>query len=117
MTDGWYELVEASTRLTQGDIVFDCLISTWAEEPTSTGASDTISEAPEVTPPIGVLLKRREIIAEDVIVMTQACDLEHGKVSDVVVCPHFALSVFREQVWKPDQERKGQKSNSDAWQK
>jgi hypothetical protein len=50
-------------------------------------------------------------------VMTQACDLEHGKVSDVVLCPHYALTFFRGQVWKPDQEQKKQPANSDAWKK
>lgn len=117
MSDAWYEVVEASTRLTQGDIIFDCPISTWAEEVKVNGASAASAEVPEATPQTEVLKKRHEIIAEDVIVMTQACDLEHGKVSDVVVCPHYALSYFREHIWKPDQERKQQKTNSETWQK
>jgi hypothetical protein len=117
MSDAWYEVVEASTRLTQGDIIFDCPISTWAEEAKVNGASAASAEVPEATPQTEVLKKRHEIIAEDVIVMTQACDLEHGKVSDVVVCPHYALSYFREHIWKPDQERKQQKTNSETWQK
>lgn len=117
MSDAWYEVVEASTRLTQGDIIFDCPISTWAEEAKVNGASAASAEVPEATPQTEALKKRHEIIAEDVIVMTQACDLEHGKVSDVVVCPHYALSYFREHIWKPDQERKQQKTNSETWQK
>jgi len=117
MNDGWYESVSPATRLTQGDLVFGCPISTWAAEAASSGTSDVASEVPEVTPQADLLKKRQEIIAEDVIVMSQACDLEHGKVSDVVVCPHYALSYFREQVWKPDQERKGHKLNTDHWQK
>src|SRR5271166_4630657 len=117
MSDAWYEVVEASTRLTQGDIIFDCPISTWAEEAKVNGALAASAEVPEATPQTEVLKKRHEIIAEDVIVMTQACDLEHGKVSDVVVCPHYALSYFREHIWKPDQERKQQKTNSETWQK
>lgn len=117
MSDAWYEVVEASTRLTQGDIIFDCPISTWAEEAKVNGASAASAEVPEGTPQTEALKKRHEIIAEDVIVMTQACDLEHGKVSDVVVCPHYALSYFREHIWRPDQERKQQKTNSETWQK
>lgn len=117
MSDAWYEVVEASTRLTQGDIIFDCPISTWAEEAKVNGASAASAEVPEGTTQTEALKKRHEIIAEDVIVMTQACDLEHGKVSDVVVCPHYALSYFREHIWKPDQERKQQKTNSETWQK
>jgi hypothetical protein len=76
-----------------------------------------LSAQQEALPEHEVLLKRREIIAEDVIVMTQACDLEHDKVSDVVLCPHYALSSFRDEVWKPDQEQKRQKTNSESWQK
>jgi hypothetical protein len=117
MSDAWYEVVEASTRLTQGDIIFDCPISTWAEEAKVNGASAASTEVPEATPQTEALKKRYEIIAEDVIVMTQACDLEHGKVSDVVVCPHYALFYFREHIWRPDQERKQQKTNSETWQK
>ena len=96
MSDAWYEVVEASIRLTQGDIIFDCPISTWAQEAKVNGASAASAEVPEATPQTEALKKRLEIIAEDVIVMTQACDLEHEKVSDVVVCPHYALSDFRE---------------------
>jgi hypothetical protein len=117
MTDDWYEVVEASARLTQGDFIFDCPISTWAEEAAEDGASVEAAEAPTPGPLPEVLRKRREIIAEDVIVMTQACDLEHGKVTDVVLCPHYALTDYREQVWKPDQDGKGQRTNSDAWQR
>jgi hypothetical protein len=33
---------------------------------------------------------------EDVVVMFQACDLEHDKVQNVVLCPHVSLETFRE---------------------
>jgi hypothetical protein len=114
MTDAWYEVVEASARLTQGDFIFDCPISTWAEEAKEDGAP---AETPASSPLPEILWKRREIIAEDVIVMTQACDLEHGKVTDVVLCPHYALSYFRDQIWKPDQQAKGQNTKPEVWQK
>lgn len=98
MTDDWYEVVGASVRLTQGDFIFNCPISTWAEEVAEDGASVEAAEAPTPGPLREVLRRRREIIAEDVIVMTQACDLEHGKVTDVVLCPHYALTYYRDQV-------------------
>jgi hypothetical protein len=117
MPDAWYEVVGAEVRLTQGDLIFDCPLSTWAETAGDEQPMGGVVARQDTLPEHEVLLKRREIIAEDVIVMTQACDLEHDKVSDVVLCPHYALSFFRDEVWKPDQERKGQKTNSESWQK
>ncbi len=112
MHDAWYEVVGAEVRLTQGDFIFDCPLSTWAETAVGTLGADQ-----GAIPEHEVFQGRREIIAEDVIVMTQACDLEHDKVSDVVLCPHYALSFFRDEVWRPDQEQKKQKTNSESWQK
>jgi hypothetical protein len=87
MNDGWYEVVDASVQLTQGDFIFGCPITTWANErmeaPNDAEPSQAAAEQ-EV-----ILKTRRDIIAEDVVVMTQACDLAHGKVSDVVLCPHY----------------------------
>jgi hypothetical protein len=114
MSSPWYESVDATADLTQGDFIFDCPISTWAE---SQIGVDSPEIEQEHSLPEERLVRRREIISEDVIVMTQACDLANRKVTDVVLCPHFPLSVFREEVWKPEQERKGEKSNSDAWAK
>jgi hypothetical protein len=117
MHDAWYEVVGTDVRLTQGDFLFDCPLSTWVETAADEPPVGGLGTLPEALPELEVLLKRREIIAEDVIVMTQACDLEHDKVSDVVLCPHYALSFFRDEVWKPDQEQKRQKTNSESWQK
>jgi hypothetical protein len=117
MHDAWYEVVGAELRLTQGDFIFDCPLSTWAETAAGEQPAGGTGARQEALPEHEVLQRRREIIAEDIIVMTQACDLEHDKVSDVVLCPHYALSFFRDEVWKPDQEQKKQKTNSEAWQK
>jgi hypothetical protein len=117
MNDAWYEVVEAGTRLTQGDFILDCPLITWAEEVEGQAAPAVSTEAARAVPESEVLKRRSEIIAEDVIVMTQACDLEYDKVSQVVLCPHYALSFFRDQAWKPDQEQRKQKTNSEAWQK
>jgi hypothetical protein len=117
MHDAWYEVVGAEVPLTQGDFIFDCPLSTWAETAVSERPVGELGAGQEILPEHEVLQRRREIIAEDVIVMTQACDLEHDKVSDVVLCPHYALSFFRDEAWKPDQEQKKQKTNSESWQK
>ncbi len=118
MTDGWYAVVEARVPLTEGDFILDCPLSTWADESVSNRLDVRPAETSRIDPKLEDLLKDRlEIIAADVIVMTQACDLEHRKVTDVVVCPHFALSTFRESIWKPNQEKRKQKTNSEVWQK
>jgi hypothetical protein len=45
------------------------------------------------------LFKAVKGIKADVAVMTQACDLEQGKVSDVVLCPCRRLSRYKP-VWE-----------------
>lgn len=65
----WYEVVEGS-EISQGDIILDCPVV--------------------IVPPIGRITEGIELEAEvktiDIIIMTQACDLEQGKVNDVILC-------------------------------
>ncbi len=65
----WYEVVEGD-KISQGDIIENCPVVIVPP----TGDIDTGDE-PEVT-----------IQTIDVIVMTQACDLEQGNVTDVILC-------------------------------
>jgi hypothetical protein len=55
-------------------------------------------------------------IQADTVVMTQACDLEHGKVQNVVLCPHLSLTEYYE-VWKAEMERTGQNPTQRAWRR
>lgn len=48
-----------------------------------------------------------QAIVADVIVMTQACDLEHGKVANVTLCPCVRLSVYRSR-WEHVLQTSGQ---------
>jgi hypothetical protein len=48
--------------------------------------------------------------------MTQACDLEHSKVTSVVLCPHYGLGEFKS-AWEEDQRRKGQTPTAKAWRR
>ncbi len=48
--------------------------------------------------------------------MTQACDLEHGKVESVVLCPHFSLSDFRK-AWEDEVRAKQQNPTPKAWRR
>ena len=76
--DPWYERAEASARLTQGDIILGCPLIAWADRPFSLSGGKYAEVLKAVT----------DAVVEDVIVMTQACDLENDKVSNVVLCPH-----------------------------
>ncbi len=54
--------------------------------------------------------------ARDLVVMTQACDLEHAKVTSVVLCPHYGLGEFKA-AWDEDQRGKGQNPTAKAWRR
>jgi hypothetical protein len=51
--------------------------------------------------------------ARDLVVMTQACDLEHAKVTSVVLCPHYGLEEFQG-AWEEGQRNKGQNPTAKA---
>lgn len=104
MTDSWYEEVEASSKLTQGDIIENCPIVAWTSQPIQLEGNE------ESLNLIGMV----EAVEADVIVMTQACDIEQEKVNNVVLCPHLSLSDFRE-VWESEMERDGQNPTPKAW--
>jgi hypothetical protein len=85
MNEPWYEVVGAHVPITQGDLVFDCPLLGWNVAEVTAG---------EVTEK--ALERLIGSFREDLVVLTQACDLEHRKVGNVVLCPHVALSSYRE---------------------
>jgi hypothetical protein len=102
MPDPWYDLAPSTEAITQGDIILGCPILNWL--PTSSAIALT-----------GVNLKDyADAFIEDVIVMTQACDLEHDKVQNVVLCPHLPLSIFRIS-WQRWMESRNQSPSEKAW--
>ena len=84
MSDRWYRKAPAEEPLTQGDIIFSCPVVGWRRD-----VRLDFSSGQEVLP-VGELLDAQRV---DVIVMTQACDLEHAKVRNVVLCPLYRLSL------------------------
>jgi hypothetical protein len=46
--------------------------------------------------------------------MTQACDLEHDKLADVVLCPHLPVSEYR-QYWEEEMRARSQNPTQKAW--
>jgi hypothetical protein len=101
MADPWYEAVQANAGILQGDLILKCPLLVWKDDAhiTGTGADEELKDL-------------HEIIAADVVVMTQACDLEQRKVSDVVVCSTHSLEEMRK-LWMEKQPQAGEK----AWQK
>ncbi len=103
-SEPWYQVVNADEPLTQGDLVFNCPLLSWGEIPPQ------VNDGSEVE----VLKQAITAFKADVVVMTQACDLEHGKVRNVVLCPHLALSTFRS-LWERAMQQAGQSLTAKAW--
>lgn len=99
MSSGWYTEVAPATPVTQGDLIDACPVIEW----------DSAGE-------IRDLRAATRAATQDVIVMTQACDLEHGKVENVLLCPRAKLSEYR-QAWENDQRAKGQNPTPKSWGK
>jgi hypothetical protein len=106
MPDDWYSLVDAHTTLTQGDLISNCPLVGWKDvfgELTGADETEQITQA-------------RDIFFADTVIMTQACDLENDKVTDVVLCAHSPISLYREQ-WEAEFLRRGQTATTRAWEK
>ncbi len=104
MDEVWYEVVDPAVPLTQGDLIFECPILSWESENLK---SDIIDE-------LEVLDGATSAISSDVIVMTQACDLEYNKVENAILCPHNSIEEYYE-FWKTEMENRGQNPRTKAW--
>lgn len=103
----WYEAVSSDIRLTQGDIILNLPVINWKDDSDLDVSTDLSEE---------VLKRAFECITDDVIVMNQACDLENNKVKNVVLCPHFALDVFKKN-WEDEARENSQNPTAKAWAK
>jgi hypothetical protein len=105
MTDGWYDEASADTPLMQGDIIVDCPVLRWKD---TVSISDA-SKAHEV------LEASVEAVKADVVVMTQACDLEQGRVQNVLLCPATELFKYKEKWEGRFKEEKGRLPGKNDW--
>lgn len=103
----WYEAVDAESCLSQGDIILDCPIVRWASKPIELQLGQEGK----------VLESLVEAAKADVIVMTQACDLEQGKVTNVILCPHISLANYKEYWERAGEMKEGKKPNAKQWAK
>ncbi len=104
MSDVWYEEVEAPEKLTQGDLIQNCPLVSWKAEGLQLSGREEAEELKGMT----------EAVLVDTVVMTQACDLEHDKVQNAVLCPHLSLTEYSE-VWKAMMESRNQNPSKKAW--
>jgi hypothetical protein len=104
MNEPWYEAVDADTRLTQGDIIVNCPVVGWASKPI-----ELVNDRESETLQSAVLAFRA-----DVVVMTQACDLENNKVKNVILCPHKALEDYKKD-WEEAMKAIEQNPTAKAW--
>jgi len=72
----WYCIVDRNEGLLQGDFVHECPI---------------VIPPPEISGEV----QEVDINNYDVIIMSQSCDLEQGKISLVLVCPYYPLAETR----------------------
>ena len=106
MSESWYEVNNSSIRLTQGDLIFNCPVLTWE---TDSGTDFSNSDHTN-------LQNKCLAIKSDVVVMTQACDLENNKVNNVILCPHFSLNDYKID-WESSMKSKGQNPTTGSWSK
>lgn len=106
MSDGWYGLAAPTETVVQGDLIFNCPLLAWRSGDIQVSGGD-----------IGQTFRQNvQIIENNVIVMTQACDLAQGKVQNVIVCPHYTLEQYRS-TWSGTMLAQGQNPTEKAWKK
>src|SRR5206468_55619 len=93
-------------RITQGDMILNCPLIAWSVEPFQLSGRNEAE----------VLRSRTNAVQADVVVMTQACDLEYEKVSNVVLCAHVSLAEHRE-MWAEEIKGKGHNPTDRAWRR
>jgi hypothetical protein len=105
MSENWYTRVDADTPLTQGDLISDCPLIGWDDRDVNVSGADEAE----------VLKGVSKAIRADVVVMTQACDLENRKVANAILCPHVSIAEFKKS-WDEAMDEAGQTKTPRAWQ-
>ena len=105
----WFTVVNGDESITQGDLITDCPVITW-DTKTLTSKYNDLDELNKNDFFALMSLKRC-----DVIVMTQACDLEQQKVSKIILCPATLLSEFKES-WTSTMLMQDQNPTNRAWE-
>jgi hypothetical protein len=85
----WYDIVQRSERLEQGDFIDNCevLLPTYIP-------IDLPDESPLADVPKYQAKGKTQIY--NVVIVSQSCDLENGKLEYVLVCPRTSYSMYKE---------------------
>jgi hypothetical protein len=86
----------------QGDLLRDCPVVRWSDDPES---------EQQQTQNLQQLLVGEAV---DCIVMSQACDLEHGHVRNVILCPTYGLTEYKP-LWQLAMEASKQNPTEKTW--
>jgi hypothetical protein len=89
----WYKNVPPESPLEQGDIISGCSV--------------IMPEAEHYNAILTGVLTQQDIPIEkfDAVVLSQSCDLAHGKIDAVIVCPVIELRQFLNDISVPSKER------------
>ncbi|MFM7429015.1 MAG: hypothetical protein ACKO1F_03850 [Flammeovirgaceae bacterium] len=100
----WYETLQNSGEIRQGDFVSNCPIII---PPDNFNLNDAEN---------GDILLDQELVVKslNVVVVSQSCDLENEKVEIVLVCPYYSLEYFFENVPQSDRAGKGRQKKLEA---
>ena len=99
MEFAWYEKVNNSDNVQQGDLIPNC---------------------PIVIPPSKIIEGEEseiEIKLIDSVILSQSCDLVNDKIQIVLVCPYFNLKSFIENLPKEQQSKKAVRKHIDNLRK
>lgn len=105
VASNWYSALPPDAPISQGDIVLDCPVASWAAAPVEVAEEGGLDEQ---------LLAQVEVRSTDLIVMTQACDLEQFHVKTVILCPHHSLDDYKS-LWEATMRSKDQNPTKKAW--
>jgi hypothetical protein len=89
----WYNEINNSHEIEQGDMIPDCPI-------VIPPSKINVGDKPEI-----------EIKLIDSIILSQSCDLANNKIQIVLVCPYFTLKTFIEGLPDSEQSKKAVKRN------
>lgn len=103
MAELWYELVKPDVPLMQGDLIVDCPLIGWKDQAVTHSTVEGLQQ-------------QAEAFSADVVIMTQACDLEQEKVKNVVLCPHRSLDDYKRR-WEEAMRTAEQSPSAKAWSK
>jgi len=103
----WYEEVPPDAPLMQGDLIESCPVLVFAEVPEIENDAEALLQALDNSH--GVEMARA-------IVMTQACDLMHGHVRNVILCPIYHIEEWK-RLWEEQQRERDQNPSANSWDK